>query len=81
MTYSTMRLSTVRTKPREPLGRLRIAGGGSPEKVREELPPEELDDEPEEEEPPDELDDEPEDEPDEEPPEEELLEELLDEDE
>ena len=63
-----MRLSTVRTKPREPTGRVRIAGGGSPEKTREELPL----DEPEEE-LPEELEVEPEEEP--------LEEELLDEDE
>ena len=77
MTYSTMRLSTVRTNPREPTGRVRIAGGGSPEKIREELPLDEPEDEePEEEEPEEELEEElPEDELEDEPPEEELLEE------
>lgn len=68
----------MRTKPREPTGRVRIDGGGSPEKTREELPLDEPEDEdPEEEElevaPPEELEEELE---------EELLEEeLLDEDE
>jgi hypothetical protein len=60
-----MRPSTVRTKPCEPAGRVRIAGGAAPEKTPLEVPPDEPEDEEEDEEDDDELPDELPDEPEE----------------